>query len=75
MIELKKAKNVDPEKQASQFLMLMDWLAAAGYEHYEISNFAKPGYRSKHNSIYWQGKSYVGIGPSAHSFDGQNRHR
>jgi oxygen-independent coproporphyrinogen-3 oxidase len=73
MIELKKAENVDPEKQASQFLSLMDWLNNAGYEHYEISNFAKPGLRSKHNSSYWQGKSYVGIGPSAHSFDGQKR--
>ena len=73
MITLKKKKDVDPEKQASQFLLLMDWLKNAGYEHYEISNFAKPGYRSKHNSSYWQGKTYVGIGPSAHSFDGASR--
>lgn len=68
MINLKKSIDVDAEKQASQFLLLIDWLEAAGYEHYEISNFAKPGYRSKHNSSYWQGKGYFGIGPSAHSF-------
>ena len=73
MIGLKKRADVDPEKSASQFLLLMDWLADAGYEHYEISNFAKPGYRSKHNSSYWQGKSYIGIGPSAHSFNGNSR--
>ena len=73
MIILKKKQDVDPEKQASQFLLLMDWLKKAGYEHYEISNFAKPGYRSKHNTSYWQSKTYIGIGPSAHSFDGAAR--
>ena len=73
MIGLQKKEQVDPEKAASQFLLLMEWLANAGYEHYEISNFAKPGYRSKHNSSYWQGVSYIGIGPSAHSFDGNTR--
>ncbi len=73
MITLMKKENVDPEKQASQFLLLTGWLRDAGYEHYEISNFAKPGYRSKHNSSYWQRKTYIGIGPSAHSFDGNAR--
>lgn len=73
MISLRKREEVDGEKSAYQFLLLMDWLNEAGYEHYEISNFAKPGYRSKHNSSYWQGKPYIGIGPSAHSFDGNSR--
>lgn len=67
-ISLKKSDDIDTDKQSEQFLLLMEWLTAAGYEHYEISNFAKPGYRSKHNSSYWQGKTYIGIGPSAHSF-------
>jgi oxygen-independent coproporphyrinogen-3 oxidase len=68
MIVKKKKENINPEKQAKQFSMLMNWLNTAGYEHYEISNFALPGYRSRHNSSYWQGKSYIGIGPSAHSY-------
>lgn len=70
MIESKKTATTDSEKQAQQFLLLMKWLSAAGYEHYEISNFAKPNLRSKHNSSYWKGKKYYGFGPSAHSFDG-----
>lgn len=65
--------DVDPDQQAGQFLLLMDWMEAAGYEHYEISNFAKPGWRSKHNTSYWLGKKYLGLGPSAHSFDGASR--
>ncbi|MDB5222953.1 MAG: hemW [Chitinophagaceae bacterium] len=73
MIGLKKREDVDPEKQASHFLLLTGWLRDAGYEHYEISNFAKPGYRSKHNSSYWRREPYIGIGPSAHSFNGNSR--
>jgi len=65
--------DVSPDDQARQFLLLMDWLSAAGYEHYEISNFALPGRRSRHNSAYWQGKKYLGLGPSAHSFNGISR--
>jgi oxygen-independent coproporphyrinogen III oxidase len=68
MISLKKKAPVDAEKQAQQFLLLMDWMDEAGYEHYEISNFAKPGLRSKHNSSYWSGEKYYGFGPSAHSY-------
>jgi oxygen-independent coproporphyrinogen-3 oxidase len=73
MIALHKRPPTDPEKQARHFLLLMDWMQQAGYEHYEISNFAKPGMRSRHNSSYWQGKHYRGYGPSAHSFDGNSR--
>lgn len=73
LIKEKKKEDVESEKQAEQFLMLMDWLTTVGYEHYEISNFAKPGFRSKHNASYWQGKKYLGLGPSAHSFNGVSR--
>jgi oxygen-independent coproporphyrinogen III oxidase len=73
MVELNKKKAPDPDKQASQFLLLMDWLKASGYEHYEISNFALAGRRSRHNTAYWQGKHYLGLGPSAHSYNGTGR--
>ncbi len=73
MIKLNKSKDVNPDNQSEQFLLLMKWLSEAGYEHYEISNFAKPGWRSRHNSSYWQGKKYLGLGPSAHSFNGKER--
>ena len=72
-ISLKKTVNVDSDKQARQFLQLMQWLREAGYEHYEVSNFAKPGFRSRHNSSYWKGTPYLGLGPSAHSFNGKSR--
>ena len=73
MIAQHKKENVDTEKQAHQFLLLMDLMEDAGYEHYEISNFAKPGLRSKHNSSYWLGESYYAFGPAAHAFDGKSR--
>lgn len=73
MISTNKSENVDPDKQARHFSLLAEWSARAGLEQYEISNFAKPGFRSKHNSAYWQGKPYLGFGPSAHSFDGKSR--
>ncbi len=73
MISLKKKENINTDQQARQFLLLMKWLNEKGYEHYEISNFAKPGFRSKHNSSYWEGKNYLGIGPSAHSYNGLKR--
>ena len=73
LITAKKMPPVDPEKQSRHFELLMQWMQQAGYEHYEISNFAKPGLRSKHNSSYWQGKQYLGLGPSAHSFNGRSR--
>lgn len=73
-IKTGKANPVDEEKSARHFYMLIDKLAAAGFEQYEISNFAKPGWRSKHNSSYWQGVKYLGLGPAAHSFNGRQRH-
>lgn len=66
-------KEVDEEESNNQFLVLLDSLAKNGYEHYEISSFAKPGFYSRHNSSYWSGDSYLGLGPAAHSFDGKNR--
>jgi oxygen-independent coproporphyrinogen III oxidase len=73
MIELKKTPDVEPEKQANQFLNAIRELESAGFEHYEISSFARPGKRSRHNSSYWQSKKYLGLGPSAHSFNGTSR--
>lgn len=58
---------------AQEFELLLDASRAAGFEQYEISNFAQPGRYSRHNSSYWQGTPYLGLGPSAHSFDGQSR--
>jgi len=73
MIVQHKKENIDAEKQSRQFELLMQWAQQNNYEHYEISNFAKPGSRSRHNSSYWQGKPYLGLGPSAHSYDGSSR--
>ncbi|MBK9014344.1 MAG: radical SAM family heme chaperone HemW [Saprospiraceae bacterium] len=64
---------VDDEHAAQQFEFLMEKTAQAGYEHYEISNLALPGHYSRHNTSYWRGKKYLGIGPSAHSFNGVSR--
>ena len=66
-------KIVGEEVGESEFLTLHERLAAAGYEHYEVSNYALPGRRSRHNSAYWQGTEYLGIGAGAHSFDGTRR--
>ncbi|HWB24445.1 MAG TPA: radical SAM family heme chaperone HemW [Chitinophagaceae bacterium] len=73
MIAAHKITPVDAEKQSRHFELLMQWMHDAGYEHYEISNFAKPGMRSRHNSNYWKGAHYIGLGPSAHSFNGVSR--
>ena len=63
----------DDERVVEQYLLLCDVMLAAGYEHYEVSNFARPGYASRHNSRYWDRTPYVGLGPAAHSFDGRRR--
>lgn len=64
---------IDEEQSVRSFELLRKKLLAAGYEHYEISNFALPGYHARHNSSYWQGIPYIGVGPGAHSYDGRNR--
>lgn len=68
-----KQRPMDEAQGASQLLYLAAALTEKGFEHYEISNFAKPGRYSQHNTNYWKSVPYLGIGPSAHSFDGQSR--
>jgi len=72
---IKKGKFPDVEQghAREQFEILMEVLEGAGYIHYEISNFGKEGYFSRNNTAYWLGKKYLGVGPSAHSFDGEHR--
>ena len=66
-------KPIDDEQAQRQFLVLYDVLTRAGFDCYEVSNFGKPGYYSKNNTAYWLGEKYMGIGPSAHSYDGERR--
>lgn len=73
MIETGKVDPVSDKKSKEQYLILTETLEAAGFENYEFSNFGKPGYFSQNNTAYWFGKPYIGIGPSAHSFDGNSR--
>ena len=68
-----KLKTTDDETAARHLELLMNELEHAGYEHYEISNFAKPGFYSNHNSNYWRQEHYLGVGPSAHSYNGKSR--
>jgi oxygen-independent coproporphyrinogen-3 oxidase len=72
-IQKGKVPPLDEEQFARQFKMLIRAMRAEGYEHYEISNFAQPGWYARHNTNYWNGIPYLGIGPSAHSFDGKSR--
>ncbi|MDR0833780.1 MAG: radical SAM family heme chaperone HemW [Candidatus Symbiothrix sp.] len=73
LLEQGKIAPVDEDTSIELFEMLIDTLAAAGFQQYEISNFAQPGYESRHNSAYWSGKHYLGIGASAHSYNGVSR--
>lgn len=73
LLEQGKVKTVEEETSTEMFAMMVDKLKQGGFEHYEISNFAQQGYISRHNSSYWVGKKYLGVGPSAHSFDGNDR--
>jgi oxygen-independent coproporphyrinogen-3 oxidase len=72
-IQKNKMEDVDVTQQARQFELLIKSLADNDVYQYEISNFSKKGFESKHNSNYWQGISYLGLGPSAHSFNGHSR--
>jgi len=72
-IKKKKQPAMDEQQSAEQFILLMDAMQTHGFEHYEISNFCKPGHYSRHNSNYWRGVKYLGIGPSAHSYNGETR--
>lgn len=73
MLQKGKIKEIAEEESLEQFNLLLDFTESLGYDHYEISNFALEGHHSKHNLGYWQGKPYLGFGPSAHSFDGKSR--
>lgn len=73
MIESKELKPVDEDIFIEEYNLLMTAAESAGFTHYEISNFALPGFESKHNSAYWNETPYLGCGPGAHSFDGKSR--
>ena len=68
-------READEEMIRKMYLYLIEQSEAAGYKHYEISNFALPGYESRHNSSYWSGVPYIGLGPGAHSYDGKSKRR
>lgn len=65
--------EADEERYGEEFLLAHEFLAAEGYDHYEVSNYARDGRRARHNSAYWHRVPYVGLGPSAHGFDGERR--
>ena len=73
MLEQGKIKEIDDETSLAMYKVLVSRLISNGYEHYEISNFARKGYRSRHNSSYWQQTKYIGLGAAAHSFDIKSR--
>lgn len=73
MLQRMGCNSADEETERSMYEMLTDMLKSAGYEHYEISNFARPGFRSQHNSSYWHDIPYIGLGAAAHSYDGKSR--
>lgn len=73
LLQAHRIREVDEESSVRFFSTLIDTLGAAGYEHYEISNFCRPGKHSRHNTSYWKGIPYLGCGPSAHSFNTHTR--
>ena len=74
-VQVEQGRVVLPDEEAVvwQYHALHEQLTRAGFEQYEVSNYARPGYESKHNSRYWDRTPYLGLGPAAHSFDGQHR--
>ncbi|MBO7264346.1 MAG: radical SAM family heme chaperone HemW [Alistipes sp.] len=73
MVRKGEYQPVSEEQSESDYRLVEEMLCKAGYEHYEVSNYAKPDYRAKHNSAYWRGVEYLGIGAGAHSFSGDDR--
>ena len=73
LVKTEKIVPAGEDDQSEQFIYLIERLKQAGFNHYEISNFGLPGYEAVHNSNYWKGAHYLGVGPSAHSFDGKSR--
>ena len=72
-VERRESKVADEDRYAEEFLLAHERLTAAGYEHYEVSNYGRPGRRAIHNSAYWQRRPFLGLGPSAHSGMGERR--
>ena len=73
MLKQGRVQEINDELSLDMYNLLVDRLTGAGYEHYEISNFARPGFRSKHNSSYWHDIPYIGLGAAAHSYSGTER--
>lgn len=73
LIRNKKMKGPDEDRIVEHFRLAMETLKSLGYLHYEISNFGREGYFSRHNTMYWSGEHYLGLGPSAHSYNGISR--
>ncbi|NDV95666.1 radical SAM family heme chaperone HemW [Dysgonomonas sp. 521] len=73
LFKLGEVKPVNEDLSVDMFSTMIDELSSAGFEHYEISNFARNSLYSRHNSSYWLGEKYLGLGPAAHSYDGQDR--
>ncbi len=73
LLEARQIEEIDEETSRKMYLTLIERLKQAGYERYEISNFCKPGFHSRHNSCYWDGTPYIGIGAAAHSYNRSTR--